>query len=87
MKLACESRKANGQSDVELITAVLLMFTEQFMVASGVDRQVDSITPGAILLSNGVSLPCCPPLASEPYRAWQKCLANRMATKDCRLGV
>ena len=55
-----------------LITAVLLMFTEQSMVASGVERTVDSITPGAVLLRDGISLPGCPPLPSQRYGPWHK---------------
>ena len=57
---------------MELITAVLLMFTEQSIAASGVERQVDSITPGVVLLRDGISLPGCPPLPSERYGSWYK---------------
>ena len=57
---------------MELITAVLLMFTEQSMVASGVERTGDSITPGAVLLRDGIALPGCPQLPSQRYGSWYK---------------
>ena len=72
MKLACESHKGTSEADLELITAVLLVFTEQSMVASGAERKVDSITPGAVLLRDGISLPGRPPLPSERYGSWYK---------------
>jgi hypothetical protein len=48
------------------------MFAEQSIVASEVERTVDSITPGTVLLRNGISLPGCHPLPSQRYGSWYK---------------
>jgi len=57
---------------VQLITAVLLMFTEQSMIASGVEQRVDTVTRGAVLMRDCTPLPGCTPLRSERYGSWHK---------------